>query len=674
MIWDDVLNPAQRDAVKQVKGPVLILAGAGTGKTRTLTCRVAHMLKKGIRPDSILCLTFSNKAANEMRERVIGMIGKVRTKSARPFLSTFHSFGVKILKESIQKLGYGKQFIIYDQPDQIGLVKRIISQFSGEDLPKDPPVLLAMISKYRNWKIAPLGSLPEGWGPELDRIATRYENGLKAANAVDFDDLLLLTLKLLREYPEVLDKYQEKFEYVMVDEYQDTNRIQLEILLLLAKKHSNLCVVGDDDQSIYGWRGAEISNLLNLEEHFPNLKIIKLEQNYRSTNIILKAANALIQNNPRRRSKNLWSENGEGEAIQLVSHESDESEAQSTIDRIESDRILKGIPWKSQAILFRTNQQSRAFEMAFRKAKVNYVLIGGMSFFDRKEIRDTLAYLKIIISPVDDTSLLRIINNPPRGIGATSVQKLLAMAADRGKPIWDILPHTDVMAELQKKTARSIEKFYATIRECQDNLQTSNGLPSTFIHELFQSIGFYDEVRKLEKDQEAGESRERNVRDLVEQIDALVPGNQKSHLERISSFLSDATLDSDRFGNNDNGPERDVVTLITMHSCKGLEYPVVYVAGCEQGIVPHMRSIEEGTIDEERRLFYVACTRAQKHLSIGYCRGRVSRGQLMPRHPSAFLKELPDDLIVRIDPNESEPITKEDSAKFFDSIRSMINE
>lgn len=673
MIWDDVLNPGQRDAVKKVDGPVLILAGAGTGKTRTLTCRVAHMLKKGIQPDSILCLTFSNKAANEMRERVIGLIGSVKKKSARPLLSTFHSFGVKILKESIHHLGYGRQFVIYDQPDQIGLIKRLIAQFSGEDLPKDPPTLLALVSKYRCWKAVPGGSLPDGWGPDLDRIATRYEKALKAANAVDFDDLLLLTLELFNSAPEVLEKYQSKFRYIMVDEYQDTSRIQLEILLHLAKKHGNLCVVGDDDQSIYGWRGAEISNLLNLEEHFPGLQIVKLEQNYRSTNTILKAANALIKNNPHRRAKNLWSDNGEGQLIELFAFDTDEKEAQAVIDRVESDRILRGHPWKSQAILFRTNQQSRQFEMALRKAKVPYELIGGMSFFDRKEIRDTLAYLKLLINPADDTSLLRVFNTPPRGIGATSVQKILAMAEERSKPIWDVLNHTDVLSSLQKKTARSIEKFYTQVENVRQALEEHEGVPSKILIPFFDEIGFFEEVRKLEKDQEAGEARERNVRDLVDSSDAFVTGNQKSHIKRLASYLSEITLDGDRFGDSNSGPERDVVTLITMHSCKGLEYPIVYVAGCEHGIVPHMRSLEEGTIDEERRLFYVACTRAQKHLAIGYCKGRMNRGKIMPRNPSPFLREIPDDLVERVDPNKSEPVTKEESSKFFDSIRSMID-
>lgn len=673
MIWEDALNPDQREAVKQIDGPVLILAGAGTGKTRTLTCRVAHMLKKGIQPDSILCLTFSNKAANEMRERVIGLIGSVRKKSARPYLSTFHSFGVKVLKESIHHLGYGRQFVIYDQPDQLGLIKRLITQFSGEDLPKDPPALLALVSKYRNWKIAPTGKLPDSWGPELDRVASRYESSLKAANALDFDDLLIRTLELFKQHPEVLQKYQEKFQYLMVDEYQDTNKIQLELLLLLAKHHQNICVVGDDDQSIYGWRGAEISNLLNLEDHFDNLKVIKLEQNYRSTNTILKSANALIKNNPRRRPKNLWSENGEGEPISLYSFENDEKEALAVVDKIESERILKGIPWKAQAILFRTNQQSRQFELALRKSKIAYVLIGGLSFFDRKEIRDTLAYLKVLINPNDDTSLLRIFNVPPRGVGATSVQKLLAMAEERSKPVWEVLNHTDVLGALQRKTAVSVERFYTIVETYREKLQESVGTPSPILFEFFDEIGFFEEVRKIEKDEESGEARERNVKDLIEQVDAFVPGNKKSHLDRLSSYLSDLTLDGSKFGDGDASDERDVVTLITMHSCKGLEFPYVYIAGCEHGILPHSRSLEEGSIDEERRLFYVACTRAQKHLSIGHCRGRLNRGKIMARHPSPFIKEIPEDLIERVDPTKSEPVTKEDSSKFFDSIRSMID-
>ncbi len=672
MFREEALNAPQRDAVRQIHGPVLILAGAGTGKTRTLTCRVAHMIRKGIVPDSILCLTFSNKAANEMRERVVGMIGSGRKKSARPVLSTFHSFGVRVLRESIQHLGYGRQFVIYDQADQIGLMKRLIAQFAGEDLPKDPPLLLAMISRYRNWAAAPVGEKPPAWGPDLDRIARRYEQALKTANAVDFDDLLLLTLSLFRDHPEVVRRYQEQFKYLMVDEYQDTNRIQLELLLLLAKEHQNLCVVGDDDQSIYGWRGAEISNLLNLEEHFPALKVIKLEQNYRSTNTILKAANSLIRNNPRRREKNLWSENGVGDLIGLYSFETDEIEAQSVIDRIDADRILRGVDYGSQAILFRTNQQSRAFEMALRKARIPYVLIGGMSFFDRKEIRDTLAYLKLLVNPSDDTSLLRILNTPPRGIGATSVQKLLAAAEDRSAPLWKVLPHTDVLDQLQPKTRIAVMEFYERIRTVQDSLEETLGTPGAILTEFFADIGFFQEVRKIEKDEESGEAREKNVRDLIESIDSTVTGNSKSHRDRLADFLTDTTLDAERLNDKSRSGDANVVTLITMHSCKGLEFPVVYIAGCEHGIVPHMRSLEEGTIEEERRLFYVACTRAQKQLYIGYCRGRMNRGKIMPRHPSPFLKEIPDELFERHDSSVPRPVSKSDSSKFFSSMRAMI--
>lgn len=672
MFWEEALNAPQREAVKQVNGPVLILAGAGTGKTRTLTCRVAHMLRRGIVGDSVLCLTFSNKAANEMRERVHEMIGSARKKSARPVLSTFHAFGVKILRESIHHLGYGKQFVIYDQSDQIGLMKRLIAQFSGEEVPKDPGVLLAMVSKYRNWQAAPIGEPPKGWGPDLDRVARRYVQNLKTANAVDFDDLLLLTLELFRGYPEAVEKYRSQYQYVMVDEYQDTNRIQLEILLLLAKKHQNLCVVGDDDQSIYGWRGAEISNLLNLEDHFPSLKIIKLEQNYRSTNTILKAANALIRNNSARREKNLWSENGIGELIGVHSYDTDEIEAKSVVDRIDADRILRGINYGSQAILFRTNQQSRVFEIELRKARIPYVLIGGMSFFDRKEIRDTLAYLKLLVNPSDDTSLLRILNTPPRGIGLSSVQKILAAAEDRSSPIWKIVPHTDVQELLQPKARESLMNFYSQISVVQEKLQDSQGTPGDILTELFKEIGFFDEVRKIEKDEESGEGREKNVRDLIDSIDSLVAGNNKSHAERILDFLTDTTLDVDKQNEKKRNSDGNVVTMITMHSCKGLEFPVVYIAGCEYGIIPHMRSLEEGTVEEERRLFYVACTRAQKLLSLGYCRGRMARGKLMARNPSPFLTEIPEELLDRRDSNTPRPVSKSDSSKFFSSMREMI--
>ena len=424
------LNPQQRLAVETLNGPVLILAGAGTGKTRVITFRVAHLIAKGVAPGNILAVTFTNKAAREMQERVAKLIprqtAKPDGKLNRPTICTFHSLCVRILRQHIERLGYKRNFVIYNESEQLGAVKKILAQISAKGEKADPAAVLALLSRFKNGGERAAVFADESVRALAQHIRSRYETALHACNAVDFDDLILLTLRLFKEHPEVLEACRARYRYVMADEYQDTNATQFNLVHLLTREHRNLCVVGDDDQSIYGWRGAEIGNLLDLEKYFPEVKIIKLEQNYRSTNTILDAANAIIKNNARRRPKQLWSGKGRGDKIVLRAYTNDDDEARNLVEQIEFARRAHGVPWLHHAVLFRTNVQSRPLETAFRTAGVRYHLIGGQSFFDRAEIRDFLAYLKVFINPHDDVSLLRIANVPARGLSDVTMERLLS--------------------------------------------------------------------------------------------------------------------------------------------------------------------------------------------------------------------------------------------------------
>ena len=668
----DSLNPEQRLAVATIKGPVLILAGAGTGKTRVITCRIAHMISRGISPANILAVTFTNKAAREMRERVSGMLPRRRDddgKKDRVTISTFHSLGAQILRQHIEKLGYKRNFVIYDEQEQLGAVKKILSHISSKADKIDANAVLSFIGRIKS------GSLKEGAFADdasaalAQRILTRYESALRACNAIDFDDLLLLTLKLLREHPDVLENCRRKFQYVMVDEYQDTNGAQFDLVHLLTREHRNLCVVGDDDQSIYGWRGAEIANLLDLEKHYPEVKVIKLEQNYRSTNIILGAANAVIKKNARRRPKALWSQKGVGTKIVLQAFESDEEEARTVVEQIEYDRLTKRAGWGRQAILFRTNIQSRPFEMALRAASVRYHLIGGQSYFDRREVRDLLAYLKMFLNPHDDTSLLRIANVPARGLSDVTMERLLGASQERHCSVFSAMRHTDVQAQFQARTAESIRAFVLFIEETRAHL-TDEQPPvlSQWAERFLNQAGYIDELRRSEKNPETGENRVRNLKDLIADLDADNPSQPAA--ERLQEFLEELALDNER--EEEKETRHDAVTLITMHSCKGLEFPHVHIVGLEEGLLPHSRSKVENSLDEERRLFYVAITRAQETLRITHCLGRKKYGQMMPCHPSQFLNELPEEFVEWADEMAKQPVQVSTGKDLFAAMRDAL--
>jgi len=763
------LNPQQRQAVETLHGPVLILAGAGTGKTRVITFRIAHLIERGVAPANVLGVTFTNKAAREMKERVAQLVparigprvpgsgfrvpssnnAEPGTRNSEPnsgpTISTFHSLCARILRQHIEALGYKRNFVIYDESEQLSAIRKILSHISAKGEKTEPKAILSLLSRFKNAGPSAAGAFADPSVRAMaEHVRRRYESALRACNAIDFDDLLLLTQKLFEEHPEVLEACRRKYRYVMVDEYQDTNAAQFRLVHLLCQEHRNLCVVGDDDQSIYSWRGAEISNLLDFEQHFGEVKVIKLEQNYRSTNTILTAANALIQRNARRRAKRLWSQEGDGEKIVLHEFETDEEEARTVVEEIEFRRMARRVPWGDQAILFRTNQQSRPLEMALRQAGVRYHLIGGQSYFDRREVRDLLAYFKVFVNPHDDVSLLRIANVPARGLSDATMERLLSASQERHCSVFAAMGREDALAAFAPRTRESIGAFVGFVEQvraqlhpegllapskCADSVVaatvrsqaslSSPGQPSPvpipeeeaaprphgrshsegplspsegeragvrgpstnaprpnaasyslqlWADRFLDEIGYFHELRRSEKEAETAESRIRNLKDLMADLDtqpALAP------VERLQQFLEDLTLDAEREEEKESAG--DAVTLITMHSCKGLEFPHVHVVGLEDGLLPHSRAKVEGTMDEERRLFYVAITRAMQTLSLSYCLGRKRYGQIVPCHPSPFLKELPPDLVENAAERSKEPVSVSSGRNLFAAMRETLS-
>ncbi len=669
------LNPQQRHAVETTEGPVLILAGAGTGKTRVITCRIAHLVAKGVSPGDILAVTFTNKASREMQERVRTMLPRPRrdgdTPPERPTISTFHSLCVRILRLHIEKLGYKRNFTIYSDGEQMSAMKKVLSSIKIGAEKTDAREMLSLLSRIKNSKDGQISG-----DPNLIALAQhlrlKYESSLRACNAVDFDDLLLLTLRLFKEHPESLEACRERYRYVMVDEYQDTNAAQFQLVHSITSEHRNFCVVGDDDQSIYGWRGAEVANLLELEKFYPEVKVVKLEQNYRSTNVILRAANAVIKNNPRRRPKQLWSKQGDGLLIQLHTFKDDEEEARVIAEEIEANRTMRGIPWNEQAILFRTNIQARPLEMALRKEGIRYHLIGGQGFFDRREIKDFISYLKAFLNPHDDISLLRIANTPARGLSDVTMERLLAASSERKCSVYSALKNPLVQISFQERTRESIIAFQNLLETNHQLLQQEEGTLrlNEWADQLMGKVGYYEEIRRSEKEAAAADSRVRNLKEMMvdlEPSDYYAP----TPAERLTYYLEQITLDADR--SEEKEVAENAVTLITMHSCKGLEFPHAFVVGLEEGLLPHSRSKVEGTLDEERRLFYVALTRAMKTLTLSYCLGRRKYGQLTPAHPSQFLKELPPECIEDADAKAKKPVDVGTGKSLFASMRSAIN-
>ena len=667
------LNPPQRQAVETTEGPVLILAGAGTGKTRVITFRVARLVQKGVGPGHILAVTFTNKAAREMQERVRQLLGRLAKsedgeKPARPTICTFHSLCVRILRQHIERLGYKRNFVIYSESDQLGAIKRILSHISDKGGKADAYAVLSMLSRFRNGGERASAFSDPNTAALARHVQARYESALRACNAVDFDDLILLTLKLFAEHPEVLQSCREKYKYVMVDEYQDTNAAQFQLVHYLTSAHRNLCVVGDDDQSIYGWRGAETANLLELEKHFPAVKVVKLEQNYRSTNTILSAANAVIKNNPRRRGKQLWSQNGQGGRITLHVFANDEEEARRMSEDIECARLARAVPWRDQAVLFRTNQQSRPLETALRQAGIRYHLVGGQSYFDRREIKDFLAFLKMLVNPNDDISLLRIANVPARGLSDVTMERLLQASQERSCSVYTAMKHTDVQESFAAATRQALQRFieWGERRRAQLAARPAVSLP-VWAHSFLEEIGYEAELRRAEKNPEVADNRLNNLHELM----ATLPSAADDPEAGLQKFLDDLSLDSDRAEEKEN--TGDAVTLITVHSCKGLEFPHVWIVGMEDGLMPHARSKVEGTLDEERRLFYVAMTRAMQTLTLSHCAARKKYGQLLPCHPSPFLREIPPEFLESADEPGKKPVSVAAGKNFFAAMRTAAS-
>jgi len=640
------LNPQQLAAVKHTEGPLLVLAGAGSGKTGVLTCRIAHLiLDRKVSPSSVLAVTFTNKAAREMEERVAALVGKTACKEI--IISTFHSLGVRILRRDIERLGYKRNFSIYSGSDQAGLIRQILREVTSDSKKYDADSITWKISAAKNRLVTPDRYQPRS-DDDCEQISAlvypRYQSALKAFNAVDFDDIIMLTAELLQHHPEVLRHWQERFRYIMVDEYQDTNASQYLLVNLLAAGCKNLCVVGDDDQSIYGWRGADVGNILDFEKDFSGCRVIKLEQNYRSTGNILEAANHVIRNNPTRKEKRLWTSSGSGCPIDLIIAKDDEEEATSVVDRIQVERFKHDLAYGDFAILYRTNAQSRAFEEQLRFAEIPYILIGGMQFFERKEVKDAIAYLKLIDNPLDEVALLRIVNFPRRGIGDGTVVKINQWSLAEGVPLFEAFGRVIEIPGINEATRARVTDFHRAVQTAMKEFSRPGGLAEKG-QQLFKKLALDDELyRTVENPAQA----RRKVENLEQIINSMAAYEARLFKSTLSGFLEKVSLmDEERFSGKDKKEHgRDAVTLMSLHSSKGLEFPHIFLVGMEEEILPHKRSIDEDfSVDEERRLCYVGITRACRSLTLSRCLQRKKYGRLEERFPSRFLEEIPEHLL-----------------------------
>ncbi|KOP71293.1 DNA helicase PcrA [Cytobacillus solani] len=638
------LNPQQQHAVKATDGPLLIMAGAGSGKTRVLTHRIAYlMVEKGVNPYNILAITFTNKAAREMRERIQRMMGGAADEI---WISTFHSMCVRILRRDIDRLGFNRNFTILDTTDQQSVIKSILKDKNLDPKKFDPRAILGSISSAKNELTTPeefAKTAGDYFQNVISDVYTEYQKRLRRNHALDFDDLIMTTIQLFQRVPEVLEYYQRKFQYIHVDEYQDTNRAQYMLVKFLAARFRNLCVVGDSDQSIYRWRGADIANILSFEKDYSNAQVILLEQNYRSTKRILQAANEVIGRNMNRKPKNLWTENLEGNKIFYYRADSEQGEAQFVVGKIkelmrEGNRNLSDI-----AILYRTNAQSRVMEEVLLKSNMEYSIVGGIKFYDRKEIKDILAYLRLIANPDDDISLQRIINVPKRGIGSGSIDKIANFALLHEMTMFDALDSIDLIG-LSPKITKAAAEFRDLIKSytrMQEYLSVTE-----LVEEILEKSG-YREMLVAEKSIEA-QSRLENLEEFLSVTKNFEEGSEDKSLV---AFLTDLALVADIDKLDDDGEKADAVVLMTLHSAKGLEFPVVFLIGLEEGVFPHSRSLmEEAEMEEERRLAYVGITRAEEELFITNAQMRTLFGRTNMNLPSRFIKEIPEELLDGVQP------------------------
>lgn len=657
------LNKAQREAVGSLDGPVMLLAGAGTGKTRTVTCRIAHMLEKKIKPEEILAVTFTNKAASEMRERISGMVSKKAAEAMT--VCTFHSLCVRILRGGIDRIGYKKNFSICSHSDQVGIMKQLLVRMGGSDEKIKPDAVLSEISKAKNKGIA-LHELQDDYFASL---AVAYNNELRAQNAVDFDDLLLLAEQILREHADVREMFRQRYTRVTVDEFQDTNALQMQLLQQLVGPPYHVCVVGDDDQSIYGWRGAEVANILQFEKFFPDPKIIRLEENYRSTQAVLHTANSLIRHNVGRREKILRATRPDGDPVRIVAVPGDDQEAEFIAEEIMAEKGAIGREWEDFAILFRTNSQSRKLELAFRERKMPYRMVGAQSFYDRREVRDVLAYAQLLASPDADVPLLRILNAPNRGIGQATAVLATEWSREHHESVWQALCDPNFTDQLGTKSANAVQDFVATIAGAKNRIDVAKENAADVLDGLIKEIEY---IPWIERGCKTDNERQQRGEGIHSVIDSLRKSCEKG--KSLQKFLDASALASEK--DDDDLEKKQGVTLITLHASKGLEFPIVFLVGLEEGFLPHTRSIAEGTKDEERRLLYVGITRAQDQLTMTYCATRMKYGQETGCQPSSFIGELDDEYLIHTTYDEilgAAPSTDE-LENFFGGLKGLLDD
>jgi DNA helicase II / ATP-dependent DNA helicase PcrA len=661
------LNDAQKEAVLHIDGPLMIVAGAGSGKTKVLTTRIAHLMKSGVDSFNILALTFTNKAAREMKERVERILGNNEARNL--YIGTFHSVFARILRAEAPKIGYPHHFTIYDTDDAKSVVKTVINELNLDDKHYKPNIVYNRISQAKNGLVGPAEYLTDYYIQQEDlrsnrpAIAQIYEAYAKRCfknGSMDFDDLLLKFYELLKNFPESLHKYQHKFKYILIDEFQDTNPAQYEIIKLLGAVYENVCVVGDDAQSIYSFRGATIENILQFQKDYDDVKVVKLEQNYRSTQSIITAANEVIKRNKGQIPKNLWTDNVQGEKIKLVRSMTDNDEGKFVADTIQEQKLRNHFNNRDFAILYRTNSQSRAFEESLRRMNIPYTIYGGISFYQRKEVKDFISYLRVIVNPHDEESLKRIINFPARGIGKTSLDKAVLMANEKNISMWDVLNNASSMG-YKAGTLEAIEQFVLLIKSCASMLSTKNayevathiGKQTNIVKELFndkttEGLARYENVQELLNSIKEWVDTQQNLA-LIDEDGILIDNLNTQETQRgqagLSGYLQQITLLTDT---DQKDPDADTVKLMTIHAAKGLEFSCVFAAGLEESLFPNAMSINtREELEEERRLFYVVITRAKHKLWITYANSRYRFGSVIQNDPSRFIEEIPEDQLDR---------------------------
>lgn len=635
------LNPQQQHAVEYVSGPCLVLAGAGSGKTRVIINKIAYLIAKcGYLPKNIAAVTFTNKAAREMRERVAHSIGKESSKGL--IVSTFHTLGFDIIKREYRHLGYKANITLFDQHDQLALLKELTEPY----LKGDKDLLNQLLSTISNWKndlILPERAKGIADGQKQILFALCYEqyhNQIRAYNALDFDDLIMLPTLLFQQYPEVRSRWQQKIRYLLVDEYQDTNTSQYELIKLLVGEQACFTVVGDDDQSIYSWRGARPQNMIRLRDDFPQLNVVKLEQNYRSTQRILHAANILIDNNDHVFAKKLFSNLGEGEKLQILEAKNEENEAERIVAELVAHRFMRKSKYKDYAILYRGNHQSRLLEKMLMQNRIPYKISGGTSFFSRAEIKDMMAYLRLLVNQDDDAAFLRIVNTPKREIGAATLEKLGQLAQEKQISLFTAIFEFELIQRLPPRGYQALQTFARWIVELND--QSVRSEPESAVRDMLAALQYQEYLFEHAVSPKQAEMQSKNVATLFEWVAGMLNGDEYNEAMSLNQVVTRLTL-RDMLERGEENDESDQVQLMTLHASKGLEFPYVYLIGMEEGILPHQTSIDEDNVEEERRLAYVGITRAQQELTFSLCKERRQYGELIRPEPSRFLIELPQD-------------------------------